>query len=222
MSKNSYEHADRPSPLINTGEWFTVIAAAVRALMSGRVVAYPSETVWGLAVHPDSAAGVNRLLQLKGRDPLKPLQVSCADVEGALLLAQAGPELTALSALWPGPLTVVAPASEHCPPDYAPGGRVGLRVPDHPVALALLRAAGGLLVTTSCNVSGQAPATTYAGALAMNLADVVLPDGGVLSAGLASTVVMVPGGHILREGSIDGDRIGRLLSAFLQESGGAT
>lgn len=211
MSTNSNEHIDRLALPTELEEWPTSIAAAVRALMSGQVVAYPSETVWGLAVHPDSAAGVNRLLQLKERDPLKPLQVSCADVKGALLLAQAEPDLTALAELWPGPLTVVAPASGRCPPDYAPGGRVGLRVPDHPVALALLRAAGGLLVTTSCNVSGQAPATTYAAALAMNLADVVLPDGGVPSAGLASTVVIVPGGHILREGSVDGDRINQLL-----------
>ncbi|THF88131.1 L-threonylcarbamoyladenylate synthase [Deinococcus sp. KSM4-11] len=203
-------HTDLPSL---PGDWPTSITSAVERLMAGQVVAYPSETVWGLAVHPDAAAGVERLWRLKGRDPLKPLQMSSADVECALLLAQEDAELTALAALWPGPLTVVAPASDRCPPAFAPGGRVGLRVPDHPVAQALLRAAGGYLVTTSCNVSGRAPATTFAEATAMGLANQVLPDGGIRSAGLASTVVIVPGGEVLREGSVGTDQISRLLQA---------
>lgn len=189
-----------------------ILALAVSVLQRGGVVAYPSETVWGLAAHPDAPGGIARLVQLKGRDPFKPLQVSCVDARTARALAQEDDALLKLSVRWPGPLTVVAPASGRCSPALAPGGRVGLRVPDHPVARALLHAAGGTLVTTSCNMSGYAPATTEAEAQATGLADVVMPDGGVAAAGLASTVVLLPDGEIVRQGSVSTQEIRALLA----------
>lgn len=177
------------------------------ALRGGGVVAYPSETVWGLAVLPDHPAAVERLYAVKGRAAHRPVQVSCQDARTALELARPDAALTALSALWPGPLTLVTPARPGTPPSVAPGGLVGLRVPAHPLALALLRRSGGRLLTTSCNRSGQPPALSAAQARAMGLADVVLSgpqdDGGPV-AGQASTVVQLPEGTVLRAGPLDG------------------
>lgn len=177
------------------------VAEAAAHLAAGGVVGYPTETVWGLAARPDAAA---RLYDVKGREPGKPVQVSCADAATARTLTQGGTAFEALAPLWPGPLTLVLPASPACPPDLAPEGWVGLRVPDHPVALALLWACGGLLATTSLNPSGQPAARTYAEAQAYGLAPLLLPDGGVPAQGLASTVVRVQGQEmeVLRQGAL--------------------
>ncbi|CAM3651788.1 L-threonylcarbamoyladenylate synthase [Deinococcus frigens] len=183
---------------------------ACAVLRRGGLVAYPSETVWGLAALPGHPAAVERLYAVKGRAAHRPVQVSCQDACAALELAQPGAALLALSALWPGPLTLVTPALPGTPLTLAPGGLVGLRVPSHPLALALLRRCGGRLLTTSCNPSGQLPALTAAQARDMALADFVLPDGQENGAGegpvggLASTVVGLPGGAVLRSGPLDG------------------
>ncbi|MBB5360956.1 L-threonylcarbamoyladenylate synthase [Deinococcus humi] len=179
-------------------------------LEGGGVVAYPSETVWGLAVLPDHAVAVQRLYEIKGRAAHRPVQVSCQDARAALELARPDAALTALSVLWPGPLTLVTPALPETSPMLAPGGLVGLRVPSHPLALALLRRSGGRLLTTSCNRSGQPPALTAAEASGMELADFVLSDfsdGGADElpvGGQASTVIQLPQGTVLRSGPLDG------------------
>lgn len=178
------------------------IRLAAQRMRSGGVVAYPSETVWGLAAHPERPDAIEALYTLKGRDPAKPLQVSCDSVDTGLRFALPDPRLEALAGFWPGPLTVVTPARPDCPAPLAPAGKVGLRVPDHPVALALLRACGGALVTTSCNRSGEPAATTEAQAAATGLGDLLLPDGGVPARGLASTVVLLPEGVVVREGEL--------------------
>ncbi|CAM3499234.1 SUA5-related protein [Deinococcus saxicola] len=184
------------------------VDAAWTVLQRGGVVAYPSETVWGLAVLPDHPQGVQRLYEVKGRAAHRPVQVSCQDARAGLELAQPNAALSALSTLWPGPLTLVTPALPGTPPALAPGGLVGLRVPSHPLALALLRRCGGRLLTTSCNPSGLPPALTAAQARDMALADFVLPD--VQAAdegpveGQASTVVQLPEGTVLRSGPLDG------------------
>ncbi|WP_034383278.1 L-threonylcarbamoyladenylate synthase [Deinococcus sp. YIM 77859] len=177
------------------------IAKAAEHIAAGGVVGYPTETVWGLAARPDAAA---RLYDVKGREPDKPVQVSCVDAATARTLTRGDTAFDALAPLWPGPLTLVLPASPACPPDLAPGGWVGLRVPDHPVALALLRACGGLLATTSLNPSGRPAARSFAEAQAYGLTPLLLPDGGVPAQGLASTVVRVRGHEleVLREGAL--------------------
>lgn len=179
-------------------------------LQGGGVVAYPSETVWGLAALPNHAAAVQRLYEVKGRAAHRPVQVSCQDAHAALELAGPDAALTVLSALWPGPLTLVTPARPGTPPTLAPGGLVGLRVPSHPLALALLRRSGGRLLTTSCNRSGEPAALTEAQARGMALADFVLPDlqdhgaGELPVGGQASTVIQLPQGMVLRSGPLDG------------------
>lgn len=181
------------------------ITQAAALLAGGGVVGYPSETVWGLAAHPASPQGLAALFTLKGRDPAKPVQVSCRDVACARLLTRTPEVVDALADLWPGPLTLVVPASPLCPPPLAPGGWVGLRLPDHPVASALLAACGGLLATTSLNPAGLPAARTHAEAQGYGLGVLLLPDGGVPARGEASTVVRVgPEGEleVLREGAL--------------------
>lgn len=177
-------------------------------LQAGGVVAYPSETVWGLAALPGHAGAVARLYAVKGRAADHPVQVSCQDAAAALELARPGAALAALCALWPGPLTLVTPARPGLPPALAPGGLVGLRVPGHGLALALLRRTGGQLLTTSCNPSGQPPALTALEAREMRLADFVLSGaeqrtGEKEVGGQASTVVLLPEGKVLRAGPLD-------------------
>lgn len=186
----------------NPDDWQRAVQQAAQVLAAGGIVAYPSETVWGLAAQADQAQAVARLYALKGRDAGKPVQVSCLNAEVALSLAQPSGALKALTGLWPGPLTIVTPARLDCPEWLAPGGLVGLRVPDHRVAQALLAACGGLLATTSCNPSGQAPALNEPQARSMKLAELVLPDAGIPARGLASTVVELPEGRILRQGEV--------------------
>lgn len=191
--------------------------AAAQILDRGGVVAYPTETVWGLAARPAAAA---ELYRRKGREANKPLQLSCLDAATALALAVPSPALLALSGCWPGPLTVVTPGQPERLRAWgagagavAPDGWLGLRVPAHPVALALLRAAGGVLATTSLNPSGQAAASSQAEAEAYALADLLLPDvpdaAGQAPRPLAvpSTVLRLPAAgeqvaRVLREGGL--------------------
>lgn len=192
-------------------DWQAAIPAAVDVLQGGGVVAYPSETVWGLAAHPDFPQALDRLRWGKGSAAGKPLQVSCAGAPEALALARPDAALETLARLWPGPLTVITPGSGSCPPQFMVQGRVGLRVPAHPVALALLAGCGGVLVTTSCNRSGEPPALNREQARASGLADLTLPDAGVAAGGQASTVVLLPEGQILRQGSLGEERLREAL-----------
>lgn len=195
--------------------WAAAVQEAAEVLRRGGVVAYPSETVWGLAALPDSLPALERLYALKGRAADKPVQLSCEDLQAAQRFARPSAALTALARLWPGPLTVVTPALASCPPRLAPQGQVGLRVPDHPVAQALLRRCGGVLATTSCNRSGEPPATSWQAAAAGGLGDFTLPgSGGPAATGLASTVVALPGGVVLREGAVSAAQIRALLDSL--------
>ncbi|BDP41881.1 SUA5-like protein [Deinococcus aetherius] len=195
-------------------DWIHEVGRAARVVSAGGVVGYPTETVWGLAALPDR---VDRLYALKGRDPDKPVQVSCADAERARALTLGGAAFNALVGFWPGPVTLVLPASPACPPALSPGGWVGVRVPDHPVALALLRECGGILATTSLNPSGAEAARTPEQARAYALADLLLPEGAVPASGRASTVVRVwpQGGEVevLREGVVPAALVRERLGA---------
>ena len=184
------------------------IAQAVQVLAGGGVVGYPSETVWGLAALPASAAGLERLYALKGRMEDKPVQLSCLDAATAEGWLRPGQEdAAALFRFWPGPLTLLAWAREGCPERLAPGGVVGLRVPSHAVIRALLLAAGGILATSSLNPSGRPAATDEAEAWAYGLADQLLSSSDssgteLTSSGLASTVFDLRTRRVLRAGAV--------------------
>jgi L-threonylcarbamoyladenylate synthase len=181
-------------------------AAAI--LRAGGLVAIPTETVYGLAVRADDAAAVARLFAAKGRPSDNPLIVHVADIADVLLVAR---ELTPLARRLlerhaPGPLTVVLPARDDLPRAVTAGlDTVAVRIPDHPVALALLAAAGVPLAAPSANRSGR-PSPTRAEHVLADLdgrIDAVV-DAGPARVGLESTVVDARGASpvVLREGGI--------------------
>lgn len=167
---------------------------AAQILEAGGVVGYPTETVWGLA---SKLEHVSLLYQRKGRHSDKAMQLSCAHAEIALALAQPHPVLTKLASFWPGPLTIVTPVQPKALPNQhlnqlAPNGMIGLRVPSHPIAQALLQQIKGqTLATTSLNPSGQPTARNMAEAKAYQLADYLLPDPQTSNAHQPSTVILL-------------------------------
>jgi L-threonylcarbamoyladenylate synthase len=170
------------------------IAKAAEILRSGGLVAFPTETVYGLGARADDAAAVRRIFEAKKRPPGNPLIVHVASAEAASRLALFWPEEAArlAAAFWPGPLTLVA----LCPPGRLPrevtAGRltVGIRVPEHPVARALLEASGVPVAAPSANRSTSISPTT-AGHVLKTLrgkVDLIL-DGGPTGHGIESTIV---------------------------------
>ncbi len=182
------------------------IASAVAALRAGRLVALPTETVYGLGADATNGAAVARIFAVKGRPRFNPLIAHVADVAAAEKLVAFDPLARQLAlAFWPGPLTLVLPRAADCAVSLLAGAglpTLAVRVPDHPVALALLRAFGGPVVAPSANVSGRL-SPTRAAHVAAQLADLVL-DGGPCRVGVESTIVQVVAGRLrlLRPGGI--------------------
>jgi len=144
---------------------FEILEDTVSAVKSGAVLALPTDTVWGLLVHPQNEQALERLYQLKNRALEKPLQCLCASFEAALSLSdltRAGLErdFERLSSLWPGALTVLVPARATVPERLRPGGVVGLRIPRFPAVQDLLERLGGYAACTSLNLSGESAITT--------------------------------------------------------------
>ncbi len=154
---------------------------AVRAIRDGLVVAFPTDTLYGLAVDPRSRDALQRLIRLKGRDAAKSIALVAADIDQASDLVRFDALSARLAAqFWPGPLTLLVPSRATLPePIVGDGGLVGIRVPRHPVALALARLAGHALTATSANASGS-PATADPDEVARQLPQIdVLVDAGV-------------------------------------------
>ena len=173
----------------------TQIDAAAAILRHGGVVAIPTETVYGLAADASNPDAVRRIFQIKGRPADHPLIVHLSDKAQLGHWAREIPEAAYLLAehFWPGPLTLILPRNKHVS-DAVTGGQdtVGLRVPSHPVALALLRAMGpaAALAAPSANRYGRISPTTAAH-VREELGDSVdmIIDGGPCEVGLESTIV---------------------------------
>lgn len=192
------------------------IGRAVELLRAGGVVAFPTETVYGLGADAFNERAVRRVFELKGRPEQKALTLHVADVGAARACVRAWtPRAEALAKkFWPGPLTIILPRSPRVP-DVATGGgdTVGLRCPDHPLTLELLRAFGGPLVGPSANLSGEPPPTTADEVRRVfDERDVLVLDGGPCREGVASTVLDIsdPRGdeRILRQGCLTGADLG--------------
>jgi tRNA threonylcarbamoyl adenosine modification protein (Sua5/YciO/YrdC/YwlC family) len=183
-----------------------LLAEAVDAVRAGRIVGMPTDTVYGIAADPFRSEAVRGLFHAKGRQEANPIPVLTADQDQAADLGLLeGEAARMVKRHWPGSLTVVVRRAAGLPEwiGDAVRGTVGLRVPDHPVALALLRAAGPLAVT-SANRSGRPPALDHSDAR-RRLGDsvaVYLP--GRAGAGAASTVVDLSGceARVLRRGPV--------------------
>ena len=180
----------------------TGLQRAARLIRSGAVIAFPTDTVYGLGASADDEVAQKRIYTIKGRPVGMPLILMVAaesQLEGLVHVDSRAEAM--MRRWWPGPLTLILHAMG--------GGTLGVRIPKHKVALDLLRHAGPLM-TTSANLHGRDPAMTAeeAGQLAGVMA---VLDGGAAPGGTASTVVDLTGPepHILREGAIPpGDVLG--------------
>ncbi len=192
------------------------IAQAAELLGAGQLVAFPTETVYGLGARADDAVAVGRIYAVKGRPADKALSVLVPDVMIARRAAAHWPASAErlARAFWPGPLTLVVQRAGLVVDEVVAGGpTVALRVPDHPTALDLLRRCPFPIAAPSANRSGKPPATSaeevlagFAGRIPMVL------DGGRSPARTASTVVDLTqserGGVILRAGVITAEALG--------------
>lgn len=175
----------------------SLIRQAASVLASGGLVAFPTETVYGLGADARNPEAVGRIFTAKGRPVDNPIIVHIADEEAlAALVTRIPPAARRLAArCWPGPLTLVFPASDAVP-SVTRGGlpTVAVRMPAHPVALALIRAAGCPVAAPSANHSGRPSPTTAQHVLA-DLGDAVdlVLDAGPAPVGVESTVVDVTG-----------------------------
>jgi len=186
------------------------LAPAVAALQRGGVIAYPTETFYGLGADPLSAAAVARVFGVKARVEGQSLPLIAADLAQARRVADVTGAAARLAArFWPGPLTLVVPALAPFAEGAQRLGTVAIRVPDHAVARALAAAFGSPITSTSANLSGEPPASVVSelGGIAPRL-DVVV-DGGRTPGGLPSTIVDVTGGAptLVRAGAIAWDRV---------------
>ena len=184
------------------------IARAVDVLRRGQLVAFPTETVYGLGADAANPQAVQRLFTVKRRPPDHPVIVHIASAGRLAHFAIDVPEAARVlaDAFWPGPLTLVVKRNERVASEVT-GGRdtVGLRVPDHPLALALLEAFGGGVAAPSANRFGKVSPTTAAHVRADLGDDVaVVLDGGPCRVGIESTIVDVTGAEptILRIGGV--------------------
>lgn len=190
---------------------------AAELLRAGALVAFPTETVYGLGGDARSDLAVARIFEAKGRPRFNPLIVHVPDLEAAREFALVDRRAEALAAeFWPGPLTMVLPLRKGCGlSELVTAGlpSVAIRVPAHPVARGLLRAFGGPLAAPSANPSGRVSPTRAAHVLAGldgRIAAVV--DGGACAVGVESTIVgLVEGTELLRPGGVPVEALEALL-----------
>jgi L-threonylcarbamoyladenylate synthase len=204
------------------------IRSAAQQLRLGAVVAIPTETVYGLACAIDIPEAIRRVFELKGRPADNPLIVHVASLEQALTLADVSDHDVVRhlgSALWPGPLTMVVRRSALVSDAVTAGlETVALRMPDHDVALEIIRQAGVPLAAPSANLSGR-PSPTRAEHVDDDLHDAVMViDAGPCTYGLESTVVRVLGTEvvILRQGAYSAATILSALGAMTVRSASAS
>jgi L-threonylcarbamoyladenylate synthase len=198
------------------------ITRAVEALRRGGLVAFPTETVYGLGADAASTNALTRLYTVKGRPPDHPVIVHVAEAGAVDEWAAEVPDTARRlgGAVWPGPLTIVVRRSSRVPDAVTGGGdTVGLRVPDQPVALALLRAFGGGIAAPSANRFGRVSPTTAQDVRADlgDDVDVVLDDG-PCTVGVESTIVDCTGPEamILRPGGVSRERVAEVVGGTVR------
>jgi L-threonylcarbamoyladenylate synthase len=186
-----------------------VLTEAAKILRGGGLVAFPTETVYGLGADATNPKAIARLNQVKGRPPEKPysLHLYSTDQLHALVASVPPPAARLIERFWPGPLTIVMPSND--------GRTIGFRFPDHPGAHAFLQACGVPVAAPSANRAGLPPPTDANEVLAALDGEVdCLLDGGPTRLGRESTVVEVVGDHleIRREGAISKEAILSVVS----------
>jgi L-threonylcarbamoyladenylate synthase len=195
------------------------IALAQELLQAGEVVAFPTDTVYGIGVRSDMAAAIDKLYQVKARSMDKSIPVMIASIDQLHLLVDRVPDMARRLAekFWPGPLTMVLPKRENLPWNLTHLSGVGVRIPNHPFVLDLLSRCGPLAVT-SANLSGQPDALNAEDVIAQLEGQLSLVvDGGRSQGAVASTVVDLTGVElrIIREGPISYAMINQTLGDLL-------
>lgn len=195
-------HPDEPEP--------ELIKHVVRCLEGGMVIGLPTDTFYGLAVDPVNLRAVEQIYEIKTRAKHKPLSLLIADVaQGYELAREVDTAFDRLAEkFWPGPLTIIVKAGSRLPLRVtANTGNVALRVPEAPIARAVVQALGLPITATSANLAGM-PECTYAGCVRDQLGDKIelIVDGGPTARSMPTTIVDLSGGGnawtILREGAI--------------------
>jgi L-threonylcarbamoyladenylate synthase len=192
------------------------LADALARLRTGGLVAFPSETVYGLGADALNPAAVRRVFELKGRPVTNPLivHVSSEAMARSVVSSWTAESSELARAFWPGPLTIVLPKAPKVPDLVTGGGpTVGVRCPNHHITLTLIEAFGNPLVGPSANPSGRVSPTTAQHVRASFDEDqVFVLDGGPCLAGIESTVVsLVDGPRVLRPGVISAEQLSEVL-----------
>lgn len=189
------------------------ILAAAAALQRGEVIVYPTETLYGLGADALNVAAVEKVLQLKGRDPNNPIPVLVADRTMLNSLVAEVPALAEklIARFWPGPLTIVFAARKDIPrPLLNRAGGIGVRISNQPIAVQLVKSLGRPITATSANPSGKPPARTVDEAkkyFAARIESYI--NGGELASRTGSTVVEIIANRIriIREGEITREQL---------------
>lgn len=181
---------------------------AIASIQRGGVIAFPTDTVYGLGGSLSHPSALDRIYEMKGRDRSRSLPILLASpADLTKVTGGVTPALLAMARMfWPGPLTIAVPALASLPGQVvASDNTVGVRVPDHSVALTIAQRCGGAIAATSANVSGEPPACR-GDEIDRGLAEMVdlVLDGGIAPCGLPSSVVRPEGDTIvvIREGAI--------------------
>ncbi len=200
------------------------IARAARLLSQGEVVAFPTETVYGLGARADRSDAVAKIFEAKGRPSDKPLILHVADVAAARAATRGWDERASALAerFWPGPVTIVLEAAAWVVPEVTAGGStVAVRAPGHEVALALITALGCPIAAPSANLSGhEAPTTAEGVGASLGGRIPLVVDGGETPWRTPSTLVELTarGARIVRAGAVSREAIAEVLQ--LDEDGG--
>ena len=183
------------------------IEKAADTLKNGGVVAFPTDTVYGIGVDPFQPEAIQKLYTIKGRSRNKPIPILVGSYQDVENVAQNLPKIffQLIKQFWPGALTLVVEA-KGLPTQITAGGKtVGIRMPNHPIALKMLRCFAGPIATTSANKSNKAPATSKS-QIERELGSLVdlIVDGGETNTGTSSTVIdlIKTPPKILRQGEI--------------------
>ena len=197
------------------------IEKGVKILQTGGVIAFPTDTVYGLGADAFNPTAVERIYEIKTRPKYQQFPLLIADVKQLTALAEPIPEIAWFLAtqFWPGELTLVLPKTASLPAYLASGPTIAVRIPDHPVCLALIQHLGNPLIGTSANTSGQ-PAALTAEEVEQQLGgkiDLII-NGGECPGGKESTIVDTT--HeppiILRQGIISSHEIDKAYKEYLE------
>jgi len=197
------------------------IEKGVRILKEGGVIAFPTDTVYGLGADASNSGAVERIYEIKNRPKDQQLPLLIADTSQLTAVAGEIPGIAWFLAerFWPGGLTLVLPKADSLPAYLAPGRSIAIRVPNHPVCLALIQHLGNPIIGTSANISGQPPALT-ADEVEQQLGEKIdlIINGGKCPGGNESTIVDANSQElvILRRGLIPAHEIDKAYKEYLE------